>query len=60
MLQEDEDVLVISLGYSAIECPGMEAEEKVQYLNLFDMCTDGGQSFAWRTLQLVPKAIKGE
>ena len=29
MLQEDEDVLVISLGYSAIECPGMEAEEKV-------------------------------
>ena len=34
MLQEDEDVLVISLGYSAIECPGMESEEKVQYLNL--------------------------
>jgi len=30
MLQEDEDVLVISLGYSAIECPGMESEEKVQ------------------------------
>lgn len=29
MLQEDEDVLVISLGYSAIECPGMESEEKV-------------------------------
>ena len=29
MLQEDEDVLVISLGFSAIECPGMEAEEKV-------------------------------
>jgi len=30
ILQEDEDVLVISLGYSAIECPGMESEEKVQ------------------------------
>ena len=29
MLQEDEDVLVISLGFSAIECPGMETEEKV-------------------------------
>jgi len=29
MLKENEDVLVISLGYSAIECPGMESEEKV-------------------------------
>lgn len=37
MLQEDEDVLVISLGYSAIECPGLQSEEKVQYLNLLNV-----------------------
>lgn len=29
MFQEDEDVLVVSLGYSSIECPGMLSEEKV-------------------------------
>lgn len=29
IFQEEEDVLVISLGYSAIECPGMLSEEKV-------------------------------
>lgn len=29
ILQEDEDVLVISLGYSVIECPGLLSEEKV-------------------------------
>ena len=32
MLQEDEDVLVVSLGYSAIECPGLLSEEKVHVL----------------------------
>ena len=29
MFQEDEEVLVLSLGYSSIECPGMLSEEKV-------------------------------
>ena len=29
MFQEEEEVLVISLGYSSIECPGMLSEEKV-------------------------------
>lgn len=29
MLKEGEDVLVISLGYSGIECPGLLSEEKV-------------------------------
>lgn len=29
LFQEGEDVLVISLGYSAIDCPGMLSEEKV-------------------------------
>ena len=29
MLKEDEDVLVISLGYCGIECPGLLSEEKV-------------------------------
>lgn len=32
ILQEDEDVLVISLGYSVIECPGLLSEEKVRVL----------------------------
>ena len=29
MLQENEDVLVISLGYCAVDCPGLLSEEKV-------------------------------
>ena len=29
MFQEGEDVLVLSLGYSSIDCPGMLSEEKV-------------------------------
>lgn len=32
VFQGEEDVLVISLGYSAIECPGMLSEEKVALL----------------------------
>ena len=31
MFQEDEEVLIVSLGYSSIECPGMLSEEKVKY-----------------------------
>ena len=38
VFQEEEDVLVISLGYSAIECPGMLSEEKVTLL--FVVITD--------------------
>lgn len=30
LFQEGEDVLVISLGYSSIDCPGMLSEEKVK------------------------------
>ena len=37
-LQENENVLVISLGISTIECPGMVQEEKVCILS--DMCAD--------------------
>lgn len=33
MFQEGEEVLVISLGYSSIDCPGMFSEEKVLRMN---------------------------
>ena len=37
MFQEDEDVLVISLGYTAIDCPGMLSEEKVLFATCFSI-----------------------
>ena len=36
-LQENESVLVISLGISTIECPGMLQEEKVCILATIDL-----------------------
>ena len=33
LFQEGEDVLVISLGYSSIDCPGMLSEEKVMIIS---------------------------
>lgn len=33
MLQDNEDVLVLSLGYSVVECPGLLSEEKVHLEN---------------------------
>ena len=33
LFQEGEDVLVISLGYSCIDCPGMLSEEKVMIIS---------------------------
>ena len=39
MFQEDEEVLVLSLGYSSIECPGMLSEEKVLIIILFIITT---------------------